>query len=91
MELEEKDFEVEEEFTSNKKEVLSSTATKAHFVDSIYKWLMRTLDEVGNGEYKDCFQKDGSSIICSLPDNYFHQYLIPHGTKIEMKFINKKG
>lgn len=73
------------------KETLSSTATKNQFIDSIYNWLMRTLDEKGNGQYKECFQKEGSSIICSLPDNYFNSYTIPHGTKIEMKFISKKG
>lgn len=73
------------------KETLSSTAAKSQFIDSIYNWLMRTLDEKGNGQYKECFQKEGSSIICSLPDNYFNNYVVPHGTKIEMKFISKKG
>lgn len=89
------DLEVEGETNTYvvpfKQELLSSTATKAKFIDSIYNWLMRTLDEVGNGQYKECFQKEGSSIICSLPDNYFNNYAIPHGTKIEMKFISKKG
>lgn len=70
---------------------LTATQTKTEFIKSIYNWLMRTLEEHGNEEYKDCFQIEGSSIMCSLPDNYFNIYNIPHNTKIEMKFISKKG
>ena len=70
---------------------LSATATKTEFVKSIYNWLMRTLEENGNGEYISCFTLEGSSIMCNLPDNYFQNYSIPHNTKIEMKFISKKG
>lgn len=74
-----------------KKDMLSVNGTKSEFVKGIYKWLLATLDKVGNGEYKDMFKIEGSSIMCSLPDNYFSHYSIPHGTKIEMKFITKKG
>lgn len=70
---------------------LSAAATKAEFIKSIHRWLMHTLDEHNNSEYKDCFQIEGSSIMCSLPDNFFNSFEIPHGTKIEMKFITKKG
>lgn len=93
--LESNEAEVEGELntyiTPFKKEVLSSTATKAKFIDSIYNWLMNTLDTVRNGQYKECFQKEGSSIKCFLPDNYFDRYAIPHGTVIEMKFTTKKN
>jgi len=74
----------------NKKE-LTATATKAEFVKSIYNWLMKTLEANDFSEYKECFQIEGSSIMCNLPDNYFNLYTIPHGTKIEMKFITKKS
>ena len=70
---------------------LSSTATKAQFVDSIYNWLMRTLKENGNEEYQKCFVKDGASIMCHLPINYFQGCTIPTNTTIEMKFVAKKG
>ena len=70
---------------------LSSTATKTQFVESIYKWLMRTLKENGNEEYQSCFVKEGASIMCHLPTNYFQNCTIPEGITIEMKFIAKKG
>ena len=74
-----------------KKEALGVNATKNMFVNSIYNWLIATLKKVGNGDYTDMFKIEGSSIICNVPTNYFSRYSIPEGTKIEMKFINKKG
>ena len=74
-----------------KKEALGANATKSMFVSSIYNWLIATMKKVGNGDYTDMFKVEGSSIICNLPDNYFSRYSIPAGTKIEMKFIAKKG
>lgn len=71
--------------------MLSAAKTKAEFINSIYKWLMNTLEVNNKSEYKDCFIIDGSSIICNLPENYFNMYTIPAGTKIEMKFITKKS
>lgn len=71
--------------------VLSVSETKTEFIKSIHKWLMETLDTRGKGQYKDYFKIEGSSIMCSLPDNYFDYREIPHGTKIEMKFVTKKG
>ena len=72
-------------------EALGVNATKNMFVNSIYNWLIATLKKVGNGDYTDMFKIEGSSIICNVPTNYFSRYSIPEGTKIEMKFINKKG
>ena len=73
------------------KEVLNSTKAKAEFIQSIHHWLMLTLERNGKEEYKDCFTIDGSSIMCNLPTNYFNNFDIPAGTKIEMKFISKKS
>lgn len=69
---------------------LNAAATKIEFVSSIYKWLMTTLEANDKGEYKDCFKIEGSSIMCSLPNNYFSIYSIPENTRIEMKFITKR-
>lgn len=74
-----------------KKEKLTAQATKNEFVKSIHKWLMNTLSAHGNEQYQDCFKIEGSSIICTLPENYFYDFEIPAGTKIEMKFIAKKS
>ena len=73
------------------KETLNAAKTKAEFIKSIHNWLMRTLDQVGKSDCKECFQIEGSSIMCSLPDDYFNLYDIPTGTKIEMKFVTKKS
>lgn len=73
------------------KEKLSTQAAKNEFVKSIHNWLMNTLRQNGKEEYSDCFTIEGSSIMCSLPSNYFDRYDIPAGIKIEMKFIAKKG
>lgn len=69
---------------------LSTTAAKAEFIKSIHTWLMNTLDKNGKSEYKNCFTMDGSSIMCSLPTNYFNNFTIPEGMKVEMKFILKR-
>lgn len=74
-----------------KQKELSTQAAKTEFVNSIYNWLQRTLKEMGNEQYSDCFTLEGSSIMCKLPTNYFSRYTIPEGTKIEMKFISKKS
>lgn len=74
-----------------KQKELSAQAAKTEFVNSIYNWLQRTLKEMGNEQYSDCFTVEGSSIMCKLPTNYFNSYTIPEGTKIEMKFISKKS
>ena len=73
------------------KEVLNSTKAKAEFIQSIHHWLMLTLERNGKEEYKNCFTIEGSSIMCNLPTNYFNNFDIPNGTKIEMKFISKKS
>jgi hypothetical protein len=73
------------------KEVLNANKAKAEFIQSIHHWLMLTLERNGKEEYKDCFTIDGSSIMCNLPINYFNNFDIPTGTKIEMKFISKKS
>lgn len=73
------------------KQLLNAQQTKKEFVQSIHNWLMRTLDDRGRSEYKDCFTIEGSSIMCELPQCYFSQFDIPAGTKIEMKFISKKS
>ena len=72
------------------KEILSTQAAKNEFVKSIHNWLMNTLRQNGKEEYNNCFTIEGSSIMCSLPSNYFDRYDIPAGIKIEMKFIAKK-
>ena len=76
-------------------EKLGVAQTKTEFIKSIHHWLMETLESHGLNEYKECFQIEGSSIMCTLPPNYFNFYLpryeIPEGTKIEMKFVTKKG
>ena len=73
------------------KKTLTAAATKIEFIKSIHKWLMKTL--IGNGFEKYCnrFNIEGSSIICELPQDYFSDFDIPEGTKIEMKFITKKS
>ena len=71
--------------------MLSAQATKMEFINSIHNWLMRTLRERGNEQYCDCFKVEGGSIMCNLPSNFFDRYDIPAGTRIEMKFIAKKG
>ena len=73
------------------KEVLTATKTKSEFIQSIYNWLMLTLEKNGKEEYKNCFTIEGSSIMCNLPTNYFNMVDIPANTKIEMKFISKKN
>jgi hypothetical protein len=73
------------------KEVLNANKAKAEFVKSIHNWLMRTLEQNNKAEYKNCFTIEGSSIMCELPTDYFNNFEIPAGTKIEMKFISKKS
>ena len=73
------------------KESLNAAKTKAEFIESIYGWLMHTLEQNNKAEFKDCFTIEGSSIMCQLPTNYFNCYDIPAGTKIEMKFVTKKS
>lgn len=73
------------------KEKLGPNATKAQFVKSIHRGLLKLLKDMGNEKYADCFKIEGSSIICNLPSNYFNLYDIPENTKIEMKFITKKS
>lgn len=73
------------------KKELSTNAAKAEFVKSIHHWLMKTLEQNGKTEYKNCFTIEGSSIMCQLPQDYFNLYSIPANTKIEMKFISKKA
>ena len=73
------------------KKVLGPQQTKNEFVKSIHTWLLKTLDKNGNGEYKDNFVLDGSSIMCNVPTCYFADMEIPEGIKIEMKFILKKN
>lgn len=73
------------------KKMLKPQEAKKEFVNSIHNWLMATLDEMGNGEYKDNFYIQDSSIMCELPTCYFNSYDIPEGMKIEMKFTVKKS
>ena len=73
------------------KKELSAQSAKNEFVKSIHKWLMATLETNGKSEYKDCFTIEGSSIMCQLPDDYFTDFIIPTGTKVEMKFVSKKS
>lgn len=73
------------------KKELSTNAAKAEFIKSIHNWLMKTLEQNGKAEYKNCFTIEGSSIMCQLPQDYFNLYSIPANTKIEMKFISKKA
>lgn len=73
------------------KKELSAQQAKVEFVKSIHHWLMKTLEQNNKSEYKDCFNIEGSSIMCKLPDNYFNLYSIPSNLKIEMKFTVKKG
>ena len=74
-----------------KKETLTAAKTKVEFIKSIHKWLMATLERNEKSEYKSCFTIEGSSIMCELPSNYFRDFNIPEGTKIEMKFVIKKS
>lgn len=73
------------------KKELSTQQAKLEFVNSIYKWLMSTLERNEKSEYKNCFNVEGSSIMCKLPESYFDLYSIPSNLKIEMKFTVKKG
>lgn len=73
-----------------KNEVLTATKIKGRFVDTIYRMIMYMLKINKNEVYQDCFKVEGSSIMCSLPSNFFHDNEIPEGTRIEIKFIMKK-
>ena len=73
------------------KKMLSSTAAKAKFMDTIYNLIVYTLKKKNKDEYVDCFVKDGSSIMCHLPADFFMNFDIPADTTIEMKFVAKKG
>lgn len=73
------------------KEKLTAQGAKNEFVKSIHKWLMNTLNTPENKQYQECFKIEGSSIMCALPDNFFYNFEIPSGIKIEMKFIAKKA
>lgn len=75
----------------SEKKHLNANETKREFIQSIHKWLLNTLDERGNGKYKSCFTIQDSSIICNLPEEYFNNFSIPSGTKIEMKFVTKRN
>lgn len=70
---------------------LNTQETKKEFINSIFNWLQNTLATNGHAEYADMFQVENSSIMCDLPQNFFSNFEIPEGTKIEMKFIAKKG
>lgn len=72
------------------KKQLTAQGTKAEFINSIYNWLMKTLEQNDKSEYKKCFTIEGSSIMCALPDEYFNLFSIPENTRIEMKFITKR-
>ena len=73
-----------------KKRINAQTAKK-EFIKSIHRWLMSTLDERNNSEYKNNFYIQDSSIICEIPDCFFDAFEIPEGMKIEMKFTVKKS
>ena len=75
----------------SEKRTLNANETKSEFIQSIHKWLLDTLERVGNGAYKSCFKIEGSSIICDLPPEYFSHFNIPVNTKIEMKFVTKRS
>jgi hypothetical protein len=73
------------------KKMLKPQEAKKEFINSIHNWLMRTLDSMGNEEYKKNFYIQDSSIMCELPTCYFNNFDIPEGMKIEMKFTVKKS
>ena len=73
------------------KKALNATQTKTEFIKSIHHWLDLTLQRNGTPECIKYFTIEGSSIMCQLPTNYFNDFDIPEGTKIEMKFISKKS
>lgn len=73
------------------KEMLSTQATKKKFIESVYGGLLQILKNNGKEQYSNMFSIEGSSIMCDLPSNYFNIYDIPEGTRIEMKFVAKKG
>lgn len=69
----------------------SATKIKNEFIKGWYNFIMETLARKNKSEYADCFKIEGSSIMCSLPTNYFNNFDIPAGQRIEIKFISKKG
>lgn len=73
------------------KKDLSAQGLKMEFIKSIHSWLVDTLEKRGNGEYKDNFVVEGSSIMCHIPENFFANFNVPEGTVIEMKFVAKKS
>lgn len=73
------------------KEMLNTTKTKIEFIKSIHHWMDLTFQRNGTPEYIKNFTIEGSSIMCELPENFFSNFDIPTGTKIEMKFISKKS
>lgn len=75
----------------SEKRRLNATETKQEFIGSIHNWLMHTLERLDRSEYKKCFTIDGSSIMCELPPEYFTNFEIPEGTRIEMKFVTKRN
>lgn len=73
------------------KQLLTAQATKTEFQKSIHKWLQKTLNDNYGDKYNDIFKIEGSSIMCELPQEFFNNFDIPAGTKIEMKFVAKKS
>ena len=73
------------------KKLLTAAATKAKFIDTIYNLIVYILKKKNKDEYIDCFVKEGSSIMCHLPANFFMNFDIPEDTTIEIKFVTKKG
>ena len=73
------------------KKLLKPQEAKKEFIGSIHNWLMKTLDSMGNEQYKKNFYIQDSSIMCELPTCYFNNFDIPEGIKIEMKFTVKKS
>ena len=72
------------------KKDLSAQGAKTEFINDIYSFMMKVLDDKGKSQYKECFVRDGSSIMCNLPADYFNFFNIPENTRIEIKFIAKK-
>lgn len=71
------------------KEKLKPQDAKKRFMETVRKNILAKLDERGR-DCEDLFVVQGGSIICELPSDFFSNYELPPGFKIEMKFIAKQ-
>lgn len=74
----------------DKKNILSKRAAKNMFVSSIHRWMTNTIGK-NHPEYVENFKIEKSSIFCELPSDFFDGFVVPEGTVVELKFVEKRS